>query len=319
MTTVNLSSDNSKQEFFTELFVELNAPGIKDVVIIQDDVIVANWHTEGKDRVNYIFSCTKSFLSALIGIAIDQHYISSIDQPIIEYFPELPQLNEDRRFQQITIQHLLTMTSGIDWPPMDRSNKMYNEMVRSDNWLEFVLRRPLADEPGTRFNYTDGGSHLLSAIINRTANVSALEYAFSHLFPYLEISQAKWRENHGVSLGGTGLHMRTIDMAKLGYLYLNDGRLGSVQVIAPDWIQASTQSHTSGHPEWFGSYGYHWWISSIEHNGYADLFFALGAHGQYIFVIPTKNAVVAFRKKPGRKQDVMIPKEILFESVLPCI
>jgi CubicO group peptidase (beta-lactamase class C family) len=319
MSLVSLVDDLSKQTYFAELLASLSATGLKDVIIIHNDSLAADWHAEGIDRVNFIFSCTKSFLSALIGIALDQQLISSIDQPIIEYFPELPQLNSDLRFQRITIRHLLSMTSGIDWPPMDRGKRMYDQMVRSGDWVEFVLRRPLANEPGARFNYTDGGSHLLSAILTRATRTTALAYASHNLFPYLGIHHIKWRDNHGVNLGGTGLHMRTIDMAMLGYLYLNDGKLGQAQVVAKAWVKDSTRSQAEGHPEWFGSYGFHWWVSPQAHNGHADIFYALGSHGQYIFVIPAKKAVAAFRKKPGRKQDVFLPRTILFERVLPCL
>jgi CubicO group peptidase (beta-lactamase class C family) len=301
------------------MFAPLSSTGLKDAVIIHGDALAADWHVEGKDRVNFIFSCTKSFLSALIGIALDQQLIPSIDQPIIEYFPELPQLNSDPRWQRLTIRHLLSMTSGIDWPPMDRGKRLYDQMVRSNNWVEFVLTRPMADEPGTRFNYTDGGSHLLSAILTRAAHINALAFAGIHLFPYLDIRQVKWKDNHGVNLGGTGLHLRTIDMAMLGYLYLNNGKAGPAQVVSPAWVNDSTRSQAEGHPEWFGAYGFHWWVSPQSHNRHADMFFALGSHGQFIFVIPAKKAVVAFRKKPGRKQDVILPRNILLERVLPCL
>lgn len=319
MSIISLDNNHSKQAYFAEIFASLSSIGLKDVVIIHDASLIADWHAEGKDRVNFIFSCTKSFLSALIGIALDQQLIPSIDQPIIEYFPELPQLNPDHRFQRITLRHLLSMTSGIDWPPMDRGNGMYNQMVRSDDWVEFVLKRPMADEPGTRFNYTDGGSHLLSAVLTRSSQMTALAFACLHLFPYLDIDHVKWRDNCGVNLGGTGLHMRSIDMAMFGYLYLNNGEVGQTRVVSEGWIKDSTQSQAEGHPEWFGTYGFHLWVSSQSHNGHVDMFYALGSHGQYIFVIPAKKAIVVFRKKPGRKRDVILPRDVLFEKVLPCL
>jgi CubicO group peptidase (beta-lactamase class C family) len=108
-------------------------------------------------------------------------------------------------------------------------------------------------------------------------------------------------------------------MAMLGYLYLNNGRMWKDQVVSQAWVKASTQTHATGHPEWFGEYGFHWWVSPQGLNHREDMFFALGSHGQYIFVIPAQEAVVAFRKKPGRKQDVMLPQRILFDKVLPCL
>jgi CubicO group peptidase (beta-lactamase class C family) len=310
--------DSPEQTWAAKTFAEFGAAGLKDAVVIHDDGLVADWHLEGQDRVNYIFSCTKSFLSALIGIALDQHLIPAIDRPMVEYFPELPRLNPDPRFLNLTIRHLLSMTSGIDWPPMGRGKGMYDQMVRSEDWTTFVLKRPLVYEPGTHFNYCDGDSHLLSAILSRATGLSALSFAERHLFPQLGIARARWKANRGVNLGGTGLHVRTIDMAMLGHLYLNDGRIGGDQLVSQAWVQESTRIQAKGHPEWFGGYGFHWWVSPRAHNQHEDMFFALGSHGQYIFGVPAKRLVAAFRKKPGRKQDVMLPRDILFDRVLPC-
>jgi len=314
-----LMRDLSEQAGFARVFSRFVSVGLKDAVIIHADSIVADWHLGGEDRVNYIFSCTKSFLSALIGIALAQDLIPTVDQPIVDYFPELPHMNPDRRYQAITIRQLLSMTSGIDWPPMTRAKSMYDQMVKSENWVEFVLRRPISYEPGVHFNYNDGGSHLLSAILSKATNVSALTYAQRYLFPHLNISRAKWKDNHGINLGGTGLHIRTIDMAMLGYLYLNKGRLGRDQVISEAWVKESTQVQAEGHPQWFGKYGFHWWVSPRAHNSIVDMYFALGSHGQYIFVVPGKDLVVAFRRKPGSRHDVILPRNLLFEKVLPYI
>jgi CubicO group peptidase (beta-lactamase class C family) len=218
MTVSYFENDFQRQADFAEMFSGFSSTGLKDAIIIQHNSILSDWHNEGTDRVNYIFSCTKSFLSALVGIAIDQQRIPSIDQPIAEYFPELPQLNPDTRFQQITIRHLLSMISGIAWPPMIRAKSMYNQMVRRENWVEFVLRRPMACEPGTQFNYCDGSSLLLSTILIKVNHMNSLSYAQRYLFSHLNITLAKWKENHGVNLGGTGLHLRTNDMTMLGYL-----------------------------------------------------------------------------------------------------
>jgi CubicO group peptidase (beta-lactamase class C family) len=313
-----LKRDSAEQTRFAEILAGFGAADLKDAVVIHDDGIVADWHIEGQDRVNYIFSCTKSFLSALIGIALDQGLIPALDQPIVAYFPELPRLNPDGRFQTVTIRHLLSMTSGIDWPPMDRGKGMYNQMVRSEDWVAFVLKRPLAYQPGAHFNYCDGGSHLLSAILSRATGMSALAFAERYLFPPLGIAKARWKAGQGINLGGTGLHVRTIDMAMLGYLYLSNGSLGDEQVVSQAWVQESTRIHAEGHPEWFGGYGFHWWVSPQAHNQHEDMFFALGQHGQYILCVPAKKLVAAFRKKPGRKQDVVLPRDILFDRVLPC-
>jgi len=313
---LNISHNFEKQAKFRDLLLTVGDYGIKDIVILQNNEYIVDWHIENIDRINYIFSCTKSLLSSLIGIAIDKKYITSVNQPVVDFFPKWKNITLDPRIENITIEHLLTMTSGLDWPPMDRSKNIYNQMIKSENWVEFVLARSITYDPGVHFTYSDGGSHLLSAIITCVSGKSALEFASQFLFPFIGIQHAKWKENHGINLGGTGLHIRSIDMAKFGYLFLSQGRIYNTQVISREWVETSIKRHSNGHPEWFGYYGYHWWISPKTLNGMIDMYYALGSHGQYIFILPSKNAVAVFRKKPGKKMDVLLPKKIFFENVL---
>ena len=148
-----LQTDKAELRIFHKIFNEYTDDGLLDAVIIHEDYIISNWHSSGSDKVNYIFSCTKSILSSLIGIAIDKKLIKSVDMPITQYFPNLKEDETDKYKQQITIYHLLSMTSGIDWPPMDKGKIMYNKMVKSNDWTDFVLKRSVIEKPGTKFNY----------------------------------------------------------------------------------------------------------------------------------------------------------------------
>ncbi len=311
-----LSDDLKEKQYFTNEFAAFEADGLLDAVIVYDHTVVADWHSCGKDRVNFVFSCTKSFLSTLVGIAVDRGLIESMDVSITHYFPTLPQINPDPRYQEITIRNLLSMTSGIDWPRMDRGQSMYNKMVRSPDWVDFVLRLPLAHDPGTCFNYCDGGSHLLSAILTKVSGQSALSFARQNLFPFLGVEKAEWKENQGINLGGSGLHLRAIDMAMLGYLYSCNGELENHPVISASWVREATRVQSAGHPEWFGSYGLHWWISPQSLNLKADLFYALGSHGQYIIVASEKKLVGAFRKRPGKREKMKLPMDLFMQKVM---
>lgn len=311
-----LGSDTNEQRRFADHLAESAPKGLLDAVIIHRHTVVGDWHLEGRDRVNFVFSCTKSFLSALVGIAIERGLVGSLDTAIEQYFPELTELNPDARWRDITIRHLLSMTSGIVWPSIDRAQSMHNRMVKSPDWVRFVLEQPLSCPPGTQFNYCDGGSHLLSAILTRTTGQSALALAETWLFPFIGVERARWKENNGINLGSTGLHVRSIDMAMLGYLYCHYGEIDGKQIVSAGWVERSTQVHSEGIPHWFGNYGLHWWVSPRKLNGHVDLFFALGAHGQYVIVSPDYELVAAFRKKPGTRREMTLPMRLFLDYVL---
>lgn len=236
-----------------------------------------------RDRHN-IYSCTKSFTSALVGIAIGQGHIDSLDHKVLDFFPEYTVAHDDAQKQAMTLEHLLTMTSGLDWPefsePYSSLRNILMQMLRRGNWVRFVLDRPMAAEPGTTFNYNTGASHLLSAIMKKTTGMNTSSFARKHLFDPLGISTVFWRSDPGgVTFGGGGIWMRPRDMAKLGHLYLESGVWDGQQVVPAEWIEASVAAP---------HYGYQWWI--LPDGAYA----ALGYKGQRIFVMPHLDMVVVF-------------------------
>ncbi|CAH1208774.1 hypothetical protein PAECIP111893_02894 [Paenibacillus plantiphilus] len=289
---------------------------IKDVVIVHHGELLWDWHDKAADRVGAVYSCTKSILSALIGIALAKGHIKSLEQYISDYF-ETIRHSTDKRKQAIKLKHLLTMTPGIHWPDFD---KPYWSMKRNDDWISYILAQPMAHEPGEAFTYNSGGSHLLSAILTQATGMSAYEYAQRELFGKLDVRKPRWNSSAGISEGGAGLHLSSLDMAKFGQLYLQRGRWMGEQVLPESWVEQSTTVHHKGllhyEPPIFGEYGYHWWLSAEEHNGAADLFFAKGYGGQYIFVIPPLDLVVVIRKEPEGKSGAIFSKKLLFEHLL---
>ncbi len=212
--------------------------------------------------------------------------------------------------QAITLEHLLTMSSGLEC----RDSYLYrwrglNELRASADWVQFMLDLPLVDRPGSRFEYCNGGSFLLSAVIQEATGVSALEFARANLFEPLGITDVVWPANpQGINIGWGEMRMKPHDMAKIGQLYLNDGQWEGAQVIPADWVEASTQAHIVAATLSDG-YGYQWWV---DDGGY---YMALGYQGQFIFVVPDKNIVVVFTSELA-EVDFFIPERLLNEFIL---
>ena len=296
---------------------ELIKYNFNDIVVIQDNTIILDWHKE-KDKVNFIFSCPKSILSLLIGILLENNKNIKLDDPINNHITLLKSFGQ--KYDKITIRNLLSMTSGIEWSEMEKSNFDYNKMVKN-NWLEYVTSKEVISSKIGQFNYCDGNSLLLLAIITEYSGISLHEYGKQYLLKPLGIEKTKWTEQNGIPMGGTGLHMLSLDLAKIGNLIINNGIHENVKIIDPKWIKAMSSIQSNGYPERFGNYGLHWWISTKELNKNIDMFFALGAHGQYLFIIPEKKASICIRKKVGEMNEMFFPViiEYLHKKIIPNI
>ena len=258
-------------------------------VIVKDGYIVDEYYKDGynADSVFVLNSCSKSVTSALIGIAIDEGYIESVDVPISEYFPQL--LESDSPYaQEITIWNLLTHTSGIDFG----DTEYWDAWRGSDNWVEFALNQLITSEPGTVFNYSTAGTHLLSAILQEATGMTAYEFGKEHLFDPVGMDSVECSTDaQGISDGGNGFAMNVYDMAKFGWLYLNDGVWEGEQIVPAEWVEESTSlqyDRSTGSAD----YGYQWWVRTFGDQNY-DAFFGQGHAGQYIFVVPELELVVA--------------------------
>lgn len=234
-----------------------------------------------------LFSCTKSFVSALMGIAIDRGYVADLARPVLGFFPSRSFAHTDARKQAITVEDLLTMSSGLGWVEGDETySRMY--ALPGGDWVSFVLDLPMVAEPGRRFNYSSGGSHILAAIIQRSNGKSFYDFARASLFGPLGISDPRWeRDPEGLPIGGWGLRLSPRDMAKLGYLYLHQGIWEGKQVVPAAWVRESTRPHIKADEGW--SYGYQWWVDPS-----VPFFAARGRYGQSIFVVPSLDLVVVF-------------------------
>lgn len=258
-----------------------------------------------------IYSCTKSVTSALIGIAIEEGAIGGVQDRVLDYFPDRRVDNLDDAKQSLTLEHLLTMSSGLDWRG-GMSEDTFGEMRRSRDWVQFVLDRPLVHSPGTTYTYNTGGSHLLAAILRHATGQSVLDYARDRLFGPLGITAVTWPvDSQGIHTGGSGLMLTPRDMAKFGYLYLNGGAWDGQQIVPADWVATSTQAHIAAGGQWLSDgYGYQWWVDDA---GYV---MALGWAGQYIVLVPSLDMVVVFTSDL-LPNNFFAPETLLNRAIMP--
>ena len=247
-------------------------------------------------HLKLLHSVSKSFTSTLIGIAIQQGLISGVNETVLSFFPEYVVENPDPRKDNMTIEDLLTMTAGLEWyehgvPYEYGSGNSQMEMMASPDSVQYVLDRPMSHTPGEHWAYSAGASILLGAIVQQVANQTTEEFAEEFLFEPLGYGFSSW---HTVSGGWcnapSGLSLTTRDIAKLGYLYLNNGTWNGTQILSSDFVSNATRPIEIQNS--FGSiydYGWHWWIRED-----LGIYYAWGRHGQKIMVAPEHNLVVAF-------------------------
>ena len=233
-----------------------------------------------------LYSCTKSFVSALAGIAIDKRLLPGVYRPVLSFFSEKSFAGTTKSKQIMTVENLLTMSSGLDWLEADETyDRMYSS---SRDWVKFILDLPMVSRPGRAFNYSSGCSHLLSAIIQKTTGMNTYDFACANLFGPLGIKDPVWeRDPSGIPIGGWGLSLSPRDMAKLGYLYLHEGKWEGKQIVPASWVRNSTRPHIKADDNW--QYGYQWWVDPS-----LTFFAALGRYGQSIFVVPGLDLVAVF-------------------------
>jgi CubicO group peptidase (beta-lactamase class C family) len=292
--------------------VQRQGYGIDSVTVTRNGVLVldAAIHPYKQGTKHIIHSCTKSIVSSLIGIAIEQGYIDDVQTPLVHFFPGRSIENMDENKRSMTLENLLTMTSGFDC----RDSYLYRwsglEAMRdTSDWIQFMLDLPMAETPGAKFEYCNGASFLLSAILTETTGMSASEFADKHLFGPLGITDVGWPTNpQGINIGWGEIRMQPQDLAKIGYLYLQGGEWDGEQVVPSSWVQESTRKHISGTLE--DGYGYQWWVDD------SGMFMAVGYAGQFVFVVPELEMVVVFASDLG-ESDFYVPQVLLVDYILP--
>jgi CubicO group peptidase (beta-lactamase class C family) len=262
---------------------------IHSVLVIRNGYLVleAYQYPYTASDLHTAYSVTKSVTSLAFGIALDQGAIESVDQPVLDFFPDTTVAELDDAKQSMTLENLLTMSAGYNWPG-GLDEPLLGDMMDTDDWIQYTLDRPMHDHPGATFVYNSAVSNLIAAVVTQATGQPLLEFTQANLFNPLGITSVKWASDpQGRNLGGFGLQLMPRDLAKIGYLVLNGGQWDGKQIISEDWIAASTREHIKASPLADG-YGYQWWTNS---DGYV---MAIGFGGQFIIIHPEHQLVVVF-------------------------
>jgi CubicO group peptidase (beta-lactamase class C family) len=294
----------------------------------------------GIDTPHNLASVTKSFTSALVGIAIDRGYIPGVDEQLRSYFPDYSYLSNEQK-DRITLEHLLTMTSGLKWNELelwlgDMNHDLIQLFLVPDP-LTYVLAKPVVTDPGTAWYYNGGGVNVLGEVIREATGMRMDDFAERYLFGPLGIAEYEWDHIKPDMIHASGnLKLRPRDMAKFGTLYLNGGTWRGQQIISQEWVEKSTKAAVSipweslagilgeeyaDLPETHGDrYGYLWWLKTYHVNSQSvDTYFASGWGGQRIFVFPSLDMVVVLTGgNYGAKQEDPTD-EIITRYVLPAV
>jgi len=277
--------------------------GIHSMVIVKNGRLVHEVYFKNytRESLHRIHSITKSISSILIGIAIDKGFIKNVEEPVYKYFPGYDSDFDTPSKRKIRIKHILTLMSGINWaerqyPYSDPRNNEYHQ-VRSKDWIGYVLKLPMRDEPGTEWEYNTGSVHLLSGIIKQTTGLFADKFAEKYLFEPLSIKKYEWNKDPKgyPCTGGThgGLRMRTRDVAKIGSLVLNRGKWNDRCIVSEDWVKLSTDLHYN--PPDYNAMGFLWWRQSfILYGTKVQMIYGAGYGGQSLTLIPDLDLIIVF-------------------------
>lgn len=275
----------------------MKMPYVYSLLVIKNGFLINEWYNthQDKDDSNCIASVSKSILSALIGIALKEKYLTSQDERMMDFFPEYVTSNIDPRKFDITLRHLLMLRAGypndIDWD-IWRSN---------ESWIKFAMELPLEADPGETWAYSSASTHLLSVILAKATGISTLEFAEQYLFEPLNISIRDWKQDpEGYYIGGWEMYFTPRDLARFGYLYLNSGFIDGIQIVPSDWIEKSLKDYSLTNINLGAfrdiTYGYLWYHANVFDY---DVYFCQGSGGQSIFIIPELNMVIVVTADSG--------------------
>ena len=304
-------SPSHAEAFGGAIDVAESMPRMRSLLISRNGELNVERYFNGNAPRNIanIKSVSKSVLSALVGIAIEQGYIGGLEQPIGDYFAERLAAANDSPKTRITIEHLLTMQSGLE----TTSNRNYGAWVLSSNWVDFALRQPLQLPPGQVMEYSTGNTHLLSAILTQATGMSTLEYAREVLAEPLGFKLAPWpRDPQGIFFGGNDMEMTPRQMLDFGELHLNDGRANGAQIVPADWVAASLRPRATSTRENDRYYGYGWWIRDMAG---LETPYAWGYGGQFIVLVPKLAMVVVTTSSSNPGPDRRAHTERIYELV----
>ena len=307
-------------DFFQE--AASDSMDIHSVMIVKDgNVIYSRWQSQGVDTVPHVLhSVSKTFTSTAVGLAIADGKMALTDK-VIDFFPDKLPEEVSENLKAMTVRDLLTMSCGHDVEPTNRGADI--------DWVTEFLAHPVEHEPGTFFRYNSMGTYMLSAIVQKVTGEKLVDYLTPRLFEPLHIDKPHWEESpQGINCGGWGLYLKTEDLAKMGQLLLQKGEWNGQQIVPAEWVaemskkqvesinpgtrmeQAAERGMTKETSDWMQGYGYQMWRCR------PGCFRADGSRGQYILVIPDKNAVIAITSDVGDLQGEL---NLVWNHILPVL
>ncbi len=287
-------------------------PTLYGLLVIENGYLVAEkyFNAGAIDQLSGRQSATKSFTSAMVGIALDQGYLSSVDQKMMDFFPEYAKSITDPRKNDITIRQLLQMRGGYPWG--EKEPPYFDRFFFQDTWpptlVPLLVDFPLTADPGTKYKYSNLMSHLLAVIVTRASSTDLDSLAQKHLFAPMNAELGQWsRDAEGYCMGWGEIYLTARDMAKFGSMYLNDGEYEGTRVLPADWVEASLRRYSeriniSGW--WFESkygdfgdigYGYQWWSARAGDHRFD---YASGHGGNYIILLDELDMVIVTTADP---------------------
>lgn len=298
---------------------------VSSVVVIKDGKLAYEAYFRGMDantaHLNY--SVTKSISAMAIGILFDDSEITDLDVPILSFYPDYPLTalsNPDARKESISLRQTLQMRAGFEWDelgiPYTSVANPAVEIVGTADWIKYVLDKPVANDPGVRFAYNSGCTMLLSGVIKQLTGKTASAYTKEKLLDRLEITNYSWQEGPmDISNTGFGISLRPRDMAKIGFLMLNDGVWEGRRLLSGRWISASFESYTQFQGGY--GYGYQWWNKTFTINGQEKVIpYAHGYGDQLIYVIEDLNMVVVLTGE-NYNGEQSFEEDIIQDFVIP--
>lgn len=291
-------------------FIDLNSPYRYSLLVVRNGRLVFERYFHGSryTDANNIQSITKSLLSVLVGVTLDEGLLQGTEQKLYEFFPEYFIPGDDPRKLDISLEHLLTMTAGFDASSDNHTS--------SDNWLRFMIQSSLSNAPGEVFRYNSGLSHLLSGIVTKVSGMSTLAFAYSRLFGPLGMTcWYWWQDPQGYYYGGGGTWFTARDLAKFGLMVARRGEWDGRRIVSEEWLRESTRPHVRSN-----NYAYHWWATTLS--GY-PMPAGTGYGGQAVYAVPELDLVVVMTT---RSDQATIPQsyydecgQIMTWYILPAI
>ena len=291
------------------------------MIVQHGNVIKEKWFGDNSaDKSHAMHSVTKPVTATAVAMAVNEGLLK-LDDKVISFFPESLPDTLSPYMRQLEVRHLLTMSSGHDVDPTSFVKQNYDSCR-----IRGFFAAPLVHKPGTYFVYNNQCSYVLSAILQKVTGEKLSDYLYKRLFRPLGIVGIEWKESpEGVCLGNGGLKLKTEDMAKIGLLYLNKGNWKGEQIIPSGWVEEASRFHVASCPagtrredvkiklassDWLQGYGYQLWL--CRHNAFR----ADGAHGQFIIILPEKDAVITVT---ANNDDMQEEINLIWKYILPAL